>query len=846
MGTVHPIVGSKIEPPMVLPTARDDLLPRISADSRYVAIVAPPGYGKTVLAREIHAACPPGTAAWLSVDLLDRQPFSFWTHLIAALQGTEAEIDDEPMDLVAERPSSDFTFLASLCQQVRAYPGRLALVLDDVDRVDDPDVLAGLEQLGDWCEGHLRLILTGRVDPALPIAKWRAAGLLTQFRQGDLRFDRAASHRFVSTFTPGLLEPADVDALHDRVEGWPVALQVALLVARGADDPSAAARKMAGTDRLLADYLTGEVLDSLTDGERDVALGLSVLEWFDVGLCGDVLGASSVPVVRQLLDRQIPMVELSGGFRFHSLVRELLEVELRWRDPERWAALHRRAGEALVARGDRLAAVRQFVAIDDHDRATEVVAGRAQSLVDEGRIDELRRALAQLPAGVRISNADRAIDLAFAELLIGRLEEAERWVRRAAELPMGDDRVRIRYLAVLISVRTVRGDADTAELVAELDRLRGPSAGDDTVVMRIDGVLARLAVVLELPDVDDRLATLRSSASPQAVLDVIVPALESLRAFNRGDLAAANRLQAYAIGHAEALSSDAHPAIFEALLAAGWCAWADGSFDRARELTDRAFAHPLGSFPQWWLRIATLAADCLVRTGAAPAAIELLGHLRPPVAGYDLMSSQLALARARALLGAHRHDEVDVLLASLPRSPGRDLLMAWAAVGRGRRDAARELLAGAGSWPVQLRIEAKLAESCIVGPAAADALVREAVADASQDGWVAPLLGHDRAITARLRGLPLATLHPRLSVVLAGPGTPRPSRLVVDLTEREMTLLELLPTHLSYSQMGERLYLSVNTIKSNLKSLYRKLDAKNRDEAIRAANEAGLLRIGAS
>ncbi len=63
----------------------------------------------------------------------------------------------------------------------------------------------------------------------------------------------------------------------------------------------------------------------------------------------------------------------------------------------------------------------------------------------------------------------------------------------------------------------------------------------------------------------------------------------------------------------------------------------------------------------------------------------------------------------------------------------------------------------------------------------------------------------------------------------------------VRLTSRELTLLELLPTHLSYNEIGERLYLSVNTIKTNLKNLYRKLDANTRAEAVEAARSAGLL-----
>ena len=61
------------------------------------------------------------------------------------------------------------------------------------------------------------------------------------------------------------------------------------------------------------------------------------------------------------------------------------------------------------------------------------------------------------------------------------------------------------------------------------------------------------------------------------------------------------------------------------------------------------------------------------------------------------------------------------------------------------------------------------------------------------------------------------------------------------LTARELTIIELLPTHLSYAQIGERLYLSINTVKGNLKTIYRKLGVSSRAGAVEVAAEAGLV-----
>ena len=128
------------------------------------------------------------------------------------------------------------------------------------------------------------------------------------------------------------------------------------------------------------------------------------------------------------------------------------------------------------------------------------------------------------------------------------------------------------------------------------------------------------------------------------------------------------------------------------------------------------------------------------------------------------------------------------------------------------------------------------------GSSPSEALVA-LVAECGQTGWVLPFLGLGSRIERLLRSMPLERLHPRLDRTLdyLAPVTPDDDRPGARLTSREMTLLELLPTHLSYAEIGGRLFLSVNTVKSNLKSLYRKLDATTRAEAVETSRRVGLL-----
>jgi LuxR family maltose regulon positive regulatory protein len=66
------------------------------------------------------------------------------------------------------------------------------------------------------------------------------------------------------------------------------------------------------------------------------------------------------------------------------------------------------------------------------------------------------------------------------------------------------------------------------------------------------------------------------------------------------------------------------------------------------------------------------------------------------------------------------------------------------------------------------------------------------------------------------------------------------------LTTAELRLLPLLMTHLSFREIGERLYLSRNTVKTQAISIYRKLAVSSRSEAIERAAGLGLLAAGAA
>jgi LuxR family maltose regulon positive regulatory protein len=76
----------------------------------------------------------------------------------------------------------------------------------------------------------------------------------------------------------------------------------------------------------------------------------------------------------------------------------------------------------------------------------------------------------------------------------------------------------------------------------------------------------------------------------------------------------------------------------------------------------------------------------------------------------------------------------------------------------------------------------------------------------------------------------------------SGPAEPRHAQpLIEPLSDREIEVLRLAAAGLSNREIAEQLYVSINTVKAHTKSVYRKLDAHNRTQAINRAQELGLL-----
>jgi LuxR family maltose regulon positive regulatory protein len=608
---------------------------------------------------------------------------------------------------------------------------------------------------------------------------------------------------------------------------------------------------------LLADYIVAEVLDALPPRHREVALMLSVVTGFDADLCHRLAGPDANDVVADLERRRLVIAAAGcprGSKRFHRLFRELLESELRWRDPRLHVDMHRAAATIWRERGNVNAAYRHLMAAGDPDAANNIVIEPVVQLVDRG--DRLGLAMLADPFHdpYEVDQPGLALDVATTWIFAGSESEAESWCARASSLI--DDAasvnghagvVRRRLHAVRCLLALYHGDADAAaDGVREFEEHESSVAQSTPVERRFATVATRVALTRgDLDEARRWLVRSKTLDAPAMVPTVTVPALEAWFELLSGRLSHAIDLAEAACSAAEHAARRPHHDLFDAIVVAARAQFAVGDLGTAQKLAAlaRADAAELG-FDWNRGRAGLLSAQVSGALDGPQAAIAIIRDVRLSLdRAAGAMHDALAIAEARQLGRLGHFGHAWTLIEHVGESAPVQLARAGLHLEGGRADEVGRVLDDGDAWLPSERLEGDVLRAAADATGAAATLMRAAVEDAAASGWVSPFLGHGPRVDGLLRQQPLDRLHPALFQHFLPHGKPLRYGPVdaEQLTARELTILALLPSHLSYSQIGRELHLSVNTVKSNLKSIYRKLAVTNRSDAVDIAREAHLI-----
>ncbi|WUT58924.1 LuxR C-terminal-related transcriptional regulator [Streptomyces canus] len=829
----------------------------------------PAGAGKTLLAAD-WAAGLRQPVAWLTVEAGDRRPGVFWAYVLQALRACGASASDA-VGAPADASRVDRKLLAALAAELNDRDRPVVLVLDEYDRMTDPEVTEQLEFVLHHAGRGLHLVLVTRTEPLLPLHRYRAAGELTEIRAAELAFTPEEAVALLELHGLSLPVPA-AGALVDRTRGWAAGLRLSALAALESADPELYLKEFDADRSTVADFLLAEVLKGQPEETQGLLLRVSVLERFSPELANALTLRTDAEPILAGLHRDNAFVEYLGhsSYQLHPLFREILRAHLRVRLPGLEPELHRRASRWLRRSGFLPETLAHGAAAGDWDFA-------AGALVDDLAIGQLFTGLrsddlTQLFSHMGPEARSPATDVVRAARDLSRHDLDHGLARlRLAEEHLTDDapdRAAAQLSCALLEALAARltgcpPRAERAAVAADGLRQEVPAHLLDKHPELTALLLTHLGSArLWAGRFEDARAALTTAAAAPGGAATVLPredALEHLALLDYLDgwLGRAERKALAAVSEMErvGLPQPSGSGIGQLVLAA--VAVDRHELGRAQALLDETAQLPAGTHdPVPAAGRALASARLLLVRGKARAAVEAAGPDVSAAVASPWATSHEALVTAAAHVAEGRPDAAaEVLQGVSVDQPACAVEAAAIHLATGRPGVAIDLLdglrTGSRAGPaVTVRaalVRAQAAEEA-GDTATARRLVTHALLDARRERLRRPFLDAG----AWLRPL-LAT--PPLHELAAGwltPGSPRhgeqarpealpPPLVAVELSGRERDVLERLARMMSTEEVAADLYVSVNTVKTHLKSVYRKLAVNRRGDAVRRARDLRLL-----
>jgi LuxR family maltose regulon positive regulatory protein len=420
-----------------IPRIRPGLLPRShlverleKATNRELVLVSTPaGFGKTTLL----ASWARGTekpVAWLSLDKGDNDPTRFWRYILGAVDKAHEGIGERALSLLSGQPQPNIrSVITALVNELAAGSDGLELVLDDYHLIESHGVHDSLAYLLENLLPGMHVVISGRSDPPIPLARFRARFELAELRAADLRLSPQETAELLQEVWRLDLPAESIATLARRTEGWVSGLQLAALSLRGTSDKSDFIREFTGSNRYILDYLSEEVLERQPEEVRSFLYETSVLEQLCGPLCNAITGRSDGQVMLEHLERDNLFLESLDEerhwYRYHQLFADLLLAHLKSMEPDRVPELHRKAAAWYEEHELVSQAIRHALAAGEGEWAARMVEQHVEEILSRGEGETLRGWLAALPGEVARSRPRLALAQAIAAFNAGHLQQTE-------------------------------------------------------------------------------------------------------------------------------------------------------------------------------------------------------------------------------------------------------------------------------------------------------------------------------------------------------------------------------------------------------------------------------------
>lgn len=402
------VIQTKLVPPIRETglVARKRLMTRLSnlTDQTLVVVKAPAGYGKTTFVGQWFASLDPAVefAGWYSLDAADNDLGRFFTYLVAALR---LKVEGFGTTVLAQlnagvRPSSA-SLRGAFLNEVAGLNRKVSVVLDDFHILDNAEVTNAIGQIVCNAPSNLRMLISSREIPQLPLGRLRALGRLVEITSDELRFRRTEIGSFMSLSGHAGLSAGQIYALEKHTEGWAAGLQLASISLLNREDVDEFILAFSVGYSGVADFLAEDVLQCQDEEIRQFLLQTSILERLSPALCNAVTGTDNGRRMLDVLESKslflFSLDDESEWYRYHHLFSEFLKKYLNTREPDRIKRLHNRASDWFASHDFIEEAIQHALAGQDTDSAAQLLEQACDDLFYSGRLSTLTEWYKEIP-----------------------------------------------------------------------------------------------------------------------------------------------------------------------------------------------------------------------------------------------------------------------------------------------------------------------------------------------------------------------------------------------------------------------------------------------------------------
>lgn len=865
-------------------------------------VSAPAGYGKTTTIRMwVEGAGYP--VAWVMLEKSDNDPKQFFTYVLTALGQAVEHLGQSAREMVENAQElSPAAALGLLINDLHELEQPVILVLEEYHLIENKKIDQAIEFLLNQAVPNLHLVIATREDPNLPLTRLRVRNQLTGIRAADLSFSIEEAGKFFSEVMGVNLSKKETEILTNKTEGWAAGLQLAALSLKESSDTAKFVEAFGGTHRHILDYLIEETLNSQSEEIREFLRRTSVLDQLSPSLCEAVTGQqASGKYLHYLENNNLFLVSLDEErtwYRYHALFAELLKNQLLQVEPELVNELHERAADWYEKNGFIQKAVEHAFQSSNSNKVSQLIEKHAMPMIYRGEVSTVQGWFARLAESPEQHSPMMCIAKAWSLVLMQRqtprMKEVEEALQAAVEALNrihADEASRNLIAGYIASIRAFLMGSRSSEpqkLIELAERAQGLLPENEKAIRSVNAMSIGNGCV-KLGDIPAAERAFKQTLDEGVTggnfyAAVYGPINLALISMSKGGLKDAMLLcEANILRFNQLMAGQRFPPIGALHILRG-CILLEGNqlAEAEQELTQGlSLVRWTGEFRTHLKGYSALARLRFIQGDEAGMKenLKLLEETRPECVPYaqalrhrwsssDLRADNTVPEEARRWAETEQFDSLpdingvdpanDIrfrvalsvahILARLAMqdSQAYPLADAHAYLVRQEKFAEAHELIG---WQIEIWIVRALIFQAEGKAEEARRMIQSALEEAAPRGYfrlfldeadlLRPLL---ESVGRLLKSPDLADYVKRLLDAMPGESAEKPKAVeAAYLSDRELDVLRLLAVGESYKEIGQKLFLSLNTVQFHVKSIYRKLSVNKRMQAIEKAREMKLI-----